>query len=130
MNLIESVRTMFDEHKTFDHFWTKAVNTVCHVTNWLYLHRLLKKTPYELLTSIKPNVSYFWVFESKCYVLHKRIKYFKFAPKVYEGFYLVMIQTLVPIVFSTRTPVVLKPRVIQCLMRLMTPNWNNMILIL
>jgi hypothetical protein len=76
---------MFDEHKTFDRFWMKAVNTVCHVTNWLYLHRLLKKTPYELLTSIKPNVSYFWVFESKCYVLHKRLKYFKFAHKVYEG---------------------------------------------
>jgi hypothetical protein len=60
----------------------------CHVTNRLYLHKLLKKTPYELLTDNKPNVSYFKVFESKCYVLQKRSKSSKLAPKVYEGFLL------------------------------------------
>jgi hypothetical protein len=43
-------RTMLDDYKTSDQFWTKAVNTVCHVTNRLYRHKLLKKTPYELLT--------------------------------------------------------------------------------
>jgi hypothetical protein len=48
----------------------------------------LKKTPYELLTSNKLNVSYFRVFESKCYVLLKRSKSYKFAPKIYEGFML------------------------------------------
>jgi hypothetical protein len=60
----------------------------CHVTNRFYLHKLLKKTPYELLTDNKPNVSYFKVFESKCYVLQKRPKSSKLAPKVYEGFLL------------------------------------------
>jgi hypothetical protein len=83
--LIELVRTMFDEYKTSDLFWAKAINTACHTINRLYLHQLLKKTPYELLTSNKPNVSYFRVFGSKCYVLLKRSKSFKFAPKVYEG---------------------------------------------
>jgi hypothetical protein len=48
----------------------------------------LKKTPYELLTGNKPNVSYFRVFGSKCHVLLKRTKSSKFAPKVYEGFLL------------------------------------------
>jgi hypothetical protein len=48
----------------------------------------LKKTPYELLTGNKPNISYFRVFGSKCYVLLKRAKSSKFAPKVYEGFML------------------------------------------
>jgi transposase InsO family protein len=48
--LIEMARTMLDDYKTSDQFWTKAVNTVCHVTNRLYLHKLLKKTSYELLT--------------------------------------------------------------------------------
>jgi hypothetical protein len=48
----------------------------------------LKKTPYELLTGNKPNVSYFRVFGSKCYVLLKRPKSYKFAPKDYEGFML------------------------------------------
>jgi hypothetical protein len=48
----------------------------------------LKKTPYEILTSNKLNVSYFRVFGSKCYVHLKRPKSSKFAPKVYEGFML------------------------------------------
>jgi hypothetical protein len=66
----------------------KAINTSCHATNRLYLHKLLKKISYELLTDNKSNISYFQVFESKCYVLHKRSKASKFAPKVYEGFLL------------------------------------------
>jgi hypothetical protein len=88
MTLIELARTMLDEYKTFDHFWVEAINTTCHAINWLYLHRLLKKTPYELLTGNKPDVFYFGVFGSKCYVLLKRPKSSKFAPKVYEGFIL------------------------------------------
>jgi hypothetical protein len=86
--LIEMARTMLDEYKTFDRFWAEAVNMACHATNRLYLHKLLKKTTYELFTSNKPNVSYFRVFGSKCYVLQKRSKSSKFAPKVYEEFLL------------------------------------------
>jgi hypothetical protein len=48
--LIEMVRTMLDKYKTSDQFWAEAVNTACHATNRLYLHKLLKKTPYELHT--------------------------------------------------------------------------------
>jgi hypothetical protein len=88
MTLIKMARTMFDEYKTSDQFWAEAVNMTCHATNRLYLHKLLKKTLYELLTSNKPNVSYFRVFESKCYVLQKRSKSSKFEPKVHEGFLL------------------------------------------
>jgi hypothetical protein len=86
--LIEMARTTLDEYKTFDRFWIEAVNTTCHETNNLYLHKLQKKTPYELLTGNKPNVSYFRVFVSKCYVLQKRSKSSKFAPKLYESFLL------------------------------------------
>jgi hypothetical protein len=53
--LIEMARTMLDEYKTSDQFWEEAVNTACHATNRLYLHKLLKKAPYELLTGNKPN---------------------------------------------------------------------------
>jgi hypothetical protein len=60
----------------------------CHAVNRLYIHRLLKKTPYELLTGNKPNVSYFRVFGSKCYIFFERSKSSKFAPKIYEGFML------------------------------------------
>jgi transposase InsO family protein len=64
--LIEMARTMLDEYKTSDRFWAEAVNTACHAINRLYLHRILKKTLYELLTGNKPNISYFRVFGSKC----------------------------------------------------------------
>jgi transposase InsO family protein len=57
--LIEMTRTMLDEYKTSDRFWAEAVNTACHATNRIYLHKPLKKTPYEILTSNKPNVFYF-----------------------------------------------------------------------
>jgi hypothetical protein len=86
--LIEMARIMLDEYKTSDQFWAEAVNTACHVPKCLYLHKLLKKTSYELLTGNKLSVSYFRVFRSKCYVLQKRSKSSKFAPKVYEGFLL------------------------------------------
>jgi hypothetical protein len=88
MTLIELARTMFDEYKTSTRFWAEASNTTGHAINRLYLHQLLKKTPYELLTGNKPNVSYFRAFGSKFYVLLKRPKSSMFAPKVYEGFML------------------------------------------
>jgi transposase InsO family protein len=57
--LIEMARIMLDEYKTSDQIWTEVINTACHATNCLYLHKLLKKTSYELLTGNKPNISYF-----------------------------------------------------------------------
>jgi hypothetical protein len=81
-------RTMLGEFKTSERFWSEAVNTSCHTINRLYLHRLLKKTSYELLTGNKPNVSYFRVFGSKCYILVKKCRHSKFAPKVVEEFLL------------------------------------------
>jgi hypothetical protein len=81
-------RTMLDEYKTPDWFWAEAINTACYSINRLYLHRILKKTSYELLTGKKPNVSYFRVFGSKCFILIKRGRKSKFAPKVVEGFLL------------------------------------------
>ena len=59
----------------------------CHATNRLYLHKLLGKTAYELLTGNKPQVGYFQVFGSKCYILDKHRRS-KFAPKSHEGFLL------------------------------------------
>jgi transposase InsO family protein len=50
MTLIDMARTMLGEFKTPERFWSEAVNTACHAINRLYLHRLLKKTSYELLT--------------------------------------------------------------------------------
>jgi hypothetical protein len=74
--------------KTLDRFWAEAINTACYSINRFYLHRILKKTSYELHTDKKPNVSYFRVFKSKCFILIKRGRNSKFAPKAVEGFLL------------------------------------------
>ena len=58
------------------------------VVTSLYLRKKLKKTSYELLTDNKPKVSYFRVFGYKCFILNKKSKSSKFAPKVDEGFLL------------------------------------------
>jgi hypothetical protein len=86
--LIDMARMMLREYKTPERFCSEAVNTACHAINWLYLHRLLKKSSYKLLTGNKPNVSYFCVFGSKCYILVKKGRHLKFAPKAVEGFLL------------------------------------------
>jgi transposase InsO family protein len=86
--LLDMARTMLDEYKTPDRFWVEAINTPCYSINRLYLHRILKKTSYKLLTGKKPNVSYFRVFGSKCFILIKRGRNSKFAPKAVEGFWL------------------------------------------
>ena len=74
-------RTMLDEYKVMDN-WAEAVNMACHAINHLYLHKVHKKTSYELITGKKPNVSYFRVFGCKCYILNKKPKSSMFAPKV------------------------------------------------
>jgi hypothetical protein len=86
--LLDMARTMLEEYKTSNRFWAEAINTACYSINRLYLHRILKKTSYELLTGKKANVSYFRVFGSKCFILVKRGRNSKFSPKAVEGFLL------------------------------------------
>jgi transposase InsO family protein len=86
--LLDMTRTMLDEYKTPGRFWAEAINTACYSINRLYLHRILKKTSYELITGKKPNVSYFRVFGSKCFILIKRGRKSKFAPNAVESFLL------------------------------------------
>jgi transposase InsO family protein len=88
ITLLDMARTMLNEYKTSDRFWAEAVNTACYAINRLYLHRIFKKTSYELLTGKKPNISYFRVFCSKCFILVKRGRKSKFALKTVEGFLL------------------------------------------
>src|SRR3954467_13400215 len=57
--LIEMARTMLDEYKSSYKLWAEAINTECHASNRLYLHKLKNKTSYELLIGKKPNVKYF-----------------------------------------------------------------------
>jgi hypothetical protein len=67
---------------------TTKINYRKWLTLFPFQHQILKKTSYELLTGKKPNVSYFRVFGRKCFILIKRGRDSKFAPKAVEGFLL------------------------------------------
>ncbi|KAK1629733.1 hypothetical protein QYE76_004048 [Lolium multiflorum] len=82
---IEAARTMMMEYKSNYNFWAEAISTACHATNRLYFRKGLEKTPYEILTGNKPNVSYFKVFGCKCYVLIKDVRLSKFDSRAQEG---------------------------------------------
>ncbi|KAK1627610.1 hypothetical protein QYE76_001925 [Lolium multiflorum] len=85
--LIEAARTMMMEYKSNYNFWAEAISTACHATNRLYFRKGLEKTPYEILTGNKPNVSYFKVFGCKCYVLIKDTRLSKFDSRAQEGIF-------------------------------------------
>jgi transposase InsO family protein len=128
--LIEMARTMLDEYNTSDRFWAMAVNTACHATNHPYLHKFLKKTPYELLT-VTSQMSLILEFLEVTAMFFKRdLNLLNLLLKYMNVYCLAMTQTHTHIMFSTRTSVVLKPHVTWCLMRLMASKWSNMILML
>nr|KAJ0222487.1 hypothetical protein LSAT_V11C200097470 [Lactuca sativa] len=62
-------------------FWAEAVNTTCFTQNRSLIHRIHKKTPYEMLKDRKPDVSFFHVFGCICYILNQRDPRSKFEPK-------------------------------------------------
>ena len=58
--------------------WRKIVNTACHTVNRVYFKPSTKKTSYELWKGRKPNVKYFRIFGSTCFILKDRENVAKF----------------------------------------------------
>ncbi|KAK1652560.1 hypothetical protein QYE76_070365 [Lolium multiflorum] len=85
--LMDMARSMMAEYKSCYNFWAEAISTACHSSNRLYLRKGLNKTPYEILTGNKPNISYFKVFGCKCFYKIKGVHLSKFAPKALEGIF-------------------------------------------
>ncbi|GKB31879.1 retrovirus-related pol polyprotein from transposon TNT 1-94 [Tanacetum coccineum] len=83
--LQEMSRTMLNEQSIPQKFWCNAIDTSTYIINRVSIRRILGKTPYELLRGRKPNLNYFRVFGSKCFILNKRDYFTKFDPKSYEG---------------------------------------------
>jgi hypothetical protein len=75
---------MLDEHKTPRHFWTDAINTVCYISNRIFLRLILHLTPFELHFGRKPTVSHFRSFGCKCFVLKCR-NFDKFESRSFDG---------------------------------------------
>ena len=68
--------------------WGETVNTACHTVNKVYFRLGTKKTPYELWKGRKPNVKYFKIFESTCFILKDRENVGKFNSRSDEGIFL------------------------------------------
>ena len=68
--------------------WGEAVNTACHTVNWVYFRPRTKKTPYKLWKGRKPNVKYFKIFGSTCFILKDRENVGKFDSQSDEGIFL------------------------------------------
>ena len=68
--------------------WGEAVNTACHTVNRVYLRTGTKKTPYELWKGRNPNVKYFRIFGSTCFILKDRENVGKFDSRSDEGIFL------------------------------------------
>ena len=71
------------------YFWAEAINTSCYIINKAMIRPILKKTPYELFRERKPNISYFYPFGCKCFVLNNgKDNLGKFDAKSDEGIFL------------------------------------------
>ena len=68
--------------------WGEAVNTTCHIVNWVYFKLGTNKTSYELWKGRKPKVKYFRIFGSTCLILKDKENVGKFDTQSYEGIFL------------------------------------------
>ena len=68
--------------------WGEAVNTACHTVNRVYFRPGTKKTSYELWKRRKPNVKYFIIFGSTCFIFKDRENMRKFDSQSDEGIFL------------------------------------------
>ncbi|GJZ33841.1 retrovirus-related pol polyprotein from transposon TNT 1-94 [Tanacetum coccineum] len=86
--LQEMSRTLLNEQSIPQKFWCNAVDTSTYILNRILIRPFLGKTPYELFKDRKPNLEYFKVFGSKCFILNTKDYLTKFDPKSTEGIFL------------------------------------------
>ncbi|GJW02613.1 hypothetical protein Tco_1561469 [Tanacetum coccineum] len=72
-------RCLFSKFPEF--VWAEAISTAFFTQNRSLLHTRYNKTPNELIKGRKPNVQYFYVFGSLCYLTHDRDDLKKIKPK-------------------------------------------------
>ena len=72
---------MLHENNLPTYFWAKEVNTPCYILNRVLIRLSLNKTPYEIRKNKNPNISYFKVFGSKCFILNIKDNLGKFDAK-------------------------------------------------
>jgi len=128
--LITLERTMLDEYNISEKMWAAAINTACYVSNRLFPHKFLEKTPYELLNGKKPDVSFFRVFGYKCYIYKKLQHLGKFQRRCDIGYLVCYSQSPRHIGSLTMPQTWLKKHLMFNLMKLMAPKEQVIILMM
>ncbi|KAD2805312.1 hypothetical protein E3N88_38689 [Mikania micrantha] len=85
--LIEAARTMLADSGLPLTFWAEAVNTACYVQNRVLVNQRWLKTPYEMLHTLTPLISFFRAFGCPCYILNTKDQLTKFDSKVDAGYF-------------------------------------------
>ena len=81
-------RAMIHNKDVAKNLWGEAVNTACHIVNRVYFRLGTEKIPYELWKGRKPNVKYFRIIGSTCFILKDRENVGKFDSQSDEGIFL------------------------------------------
>ena len=84
----EIARAMLHNKDVVRNLWGEAVNTACDTVNMVYFRPSTKKTSYELWKGRKPNVKYFKIFGSTCFIRKDRENVGKFDSHSDEGIFL------------------------------------------
>ncbi|XP_051117853.1 uncharacterized protein LOC127242378 [Andrographis paniculata] len=86
--LQEMARSIMHAKGVAKFLWAEAINTACYVINHVYLRPHTEKTPYEIWSGKKPNVSYFHTFGCRCYIMKDQVQLHKFDACSDDGIFL------------------------------------------
>ncbi|GJV41210.1 retrovirus-related pol polyprotein from transposon TNT 1-94 [Tanacetum coccineum] len=86
--LVEAARTMLIFSRASLLLWVEAIATACYTQNRSIIHRRFDKTPYELINSRKPDISFLHVFGALCYPKNDREDIRKLGEKGDIGFFI------------------------------------------
>nr|GEZ26367.1 hypothetical protein [Tanacetum cinerariifolium] len=86
--LIEAARTMLIYAQAPLFLWAEAVETACFTQNCSIIRLRRGKTPYELLHSKLPDLSFFYVFGALCYPTNDSENLGKLQPKADIGIFI------------------------------------------
>nr|GEU44842.1 retrovirus-related Pol polyprotein from transposon TNT 1-94 [Tanacetum cinerariifolium] len=79
--LVAAARMMLIFSRLPEFLWAEAISIACFTQNISLVHTMYNKMPYELIKGRKPNVQYFHVFDSLCYLTNDRDDLEKMKPK-------------------------------------------------
>nr|GFA77801.1 retrovirus-related Pol polyprotein from transposon TNT 1-94 [Tanacetum cinerariifolium] len=86
--LVEAAITMLIFSCASLFLWAEAIATACFTHKRSIIHRRFKKTPYELITGRKPDISFLHVFGALCYPKNDREDIGKLGAKGDIGFFI------------------------------------------